>query len=706
MQTVILAGGEGTRLRPLTAETPKPLIKIAGETAIERLLKLLRSHGIRSATVCTRFQADKLREALGSGRHGVRLRWSDEDIPLGTAGCVKNAWNGDDVLVISGDSVCEFDIGGIIAFHEKQGADVTIVVKEVDDPREYGLVTVGEDNVITGFLEKPGYDECLTDFANTGAYVISKEIIARIPDGENVDFARDVFPILLKEGKRLCACVDNGMWHDIGDIPSLLLCQRELLEKSGADAVYDKASLARDCVAAGGTFIEKGAAVGSGSRIIGSLICENACIAGGADISEAVVGKGVTAGSGLIMKRFSALGEGCVVGSGVTVGEGARVAPWTKLPDGAIVRTDIQSGNFTSLSFGDSGEAKGLFGIQDILRFGIAAGGALGLKAVAIGGDGDSAEALSLGLRAAGTAVYWLKNASFGETVFCARRLECTHCFFVSSEIRLVSAASAELTRTEERKIEQAFSRAAIFDRKPAPLIDGAAASSIYLKRLREIVPPEPKINASIRTDSAREAEIFSAIMPEGEGEKVTFAVASDRRTVTALTEGGVIPYENLLLICCKSYFKAKKSVVLPPRAPLLCDGLAREYRSSVIRGASSGRGLTMFSVDPLTMICELSAWLDKESVSLTAAAEVLPKAVYTRRVIEAPEGLPKIMREGFGGARAGEDIMLESGGARAFVRPMKSGRAVQMYIESVSQEAASELSEDIIRRVRGMKHN
>ncbi len=703
MQTVILAGGEGTRLRPLTASTPKPLVPIAGKPAIERLLTLLKKHGIRSATVCAGFCAQTLKEALGTSRCGVRLRWSFEETPLGTAGCVKKAWNGDDVLILSGDSVCEFDLTSILKFHEKNRAAVTIVASEVDDPREYGLITADGDGRINGFLEKPGYDECLTNLANTGAYVISKEIIARIPDGESADFARDVFPLLLKEGKRLFAFSDGGMWHDIGDIPSLLKCQRELLEKEGLDGISEGAILGKSSVASGGTFLEKGAAVGSHSRVIGSLICENACIAENADICEAVVGRGTTAGPGLIMKRFSALGEGCVVGSGVTVGEGARVAPFTKLPDGAIVRTDIQPGGFSSLEFGDGGEAEGISDVRDVLRFGIAAGASLGADAVLIGGSGVFAEALALGVRASGTAVFRLKDASFGESVFCARRLECPYCFFADGGIRLVAAATAELSRVDERKILQAFNRSARVSEKPAPVIDGSAASALYLKGLAQSLPKEPKIKASLRTESEREAGIFAEIMPEGDGERVTFAVASDRRTVTALTEGGVVPYESLLLLCCKAHFSARKSVVLPPSAPLLCDSLAAEYRCSVVRGGTAARGLTMFSIDPLTMICELTAWLERESLSLSAAVTGLPQAVYTRSVIDAPEGLPKLMREGFSGTRAGEDVVLESGGARAYVRPSKNGRAVRMYIESTSQEAAAELSADIVRRIKGV---
>ena len=700
MQTIILAGGEGTRLRPLTADTPKPLIKILGESAVERLLRQLRASGIRSATLCTHFQAEKMREALGTQSRGVRLRYCREEVPLGTAGCVRLAWNGDDVLILSGDGVSGFDYMEILEYHRKTGADVTIVAREVDDPREYGLMTVDKDGKITGFLEKPGYDECLTNLANTGAYVISKEIVSRIPEGEKVDFARDVFPMILSEGKKLYAYIDRSYWYDIGDIPSLLQCQRELLEMENKENLIEKGASVADGAVISGSVIEHDAAVGKGSRVMSSLISEGACIAADADICEAVICKNVTAGEGLIMKRFSALGADCVLGSNVTIEAGARIAPRTKIPDGAIIRTDISAGEFSSLSFDDNGEVRGIFGTQELLRFGMAAGYALGLSSVAIGGGGEGVEALSLGFRSAGTTVYNLGSACFGETVFCARKLECSHCLFVDEGIRLISCASASLKREEERKVEQAYNRATAQETDHAPLIDGAAASDLYIRHLRSILPDKPQISALLRTESTREAQIFSELIPEGEGEKVTFTVASDHRTVSALTEETVVPYENLLILCCKAHFEKRKSVVLPPRAPLSCDKLASEHRSSVIRSSGS-RELTPFSFDPLQMIFEVVAYCTSRGMSLAAVISELPQVVYTKRIIEAPEGLPKLMREGFEGTRAGSDVMLENGGARAFVRPLRSGRAVSLYIESVSQEAASELSADILKRLK-----
>lgn len=699
MTPYILTGGEGTRLRPLTAFTPKPLVKINGETPLDRLFSGLRRAGFQRATLCTCYRADDLRSALGSSRKGIKLRFCEEKSPLGTAGAVRAAWSKDDALILSGDSVCMTDYSAAIEFHRANRADVTMIAKRVDDPREYGLITVSEEGRITGFIEKPGFDRALTDLANTGAYIISEEIMSKIHEGEKLDFAKDIFPELLKEGKRLYAYIDSGFWYDIGDIPSLLRCQRELLQAEGKEVYLDKGvTVGEGSVVSGGTAVESGAAIGSSSRVLSSLIGENASIAPGADICEAVVCKGVAAGERLIMKRFSALGEGCVAGSDVTVCEGARVAPNTVIPDGAVIRTDITSVGFSGLSFYDGGEVRGLSDAADLMRFGASLGTAFGPKPIVIGGSGHIWEAAALGIRSAGVSVYRLSGAAFGETVQCSRRLGCSYCLFAGESLRLISPASGELSRQEERAVEQIFNRGNFRSSfKPARLINAEAEQEIYLEKLRGILPEKPTVSASLRTDDPREAEIFSSCVGESEGEEVIFSVARDRTTVTALAGGEVIPYEDLTVLCCRYWYSRRRSVCLPKTAPTLCYSLARQSRSGAIKGGE----LSAFCLDPIELCFTVIRAVSDGGLTLTEAVAALPKTFYTKRVIETKSGLPKILREAFPQAKAGEDISLESGGARGVVSPQRSGRGISLYVESVSQEAAEELCADIEHRLK-----
>ncbi len=710
MQIVILAGGEGTRLRPLTTDTPKPLVRMLGEPVIKRLLSLLFVSGFREATIADYYLADKLEQSLGAFSNGIKLSYVREDVPLGTAGCVRKAWNGkDDVLVVSGDSVCGFDFNRICRYHKKTSADVTIVTHKVADPREYGLVTADENGRVIGFLEKPGYDSCLTDVANTGTYVISADIIARIPKDEKTDFAMDVFPDLLKEDKRIFAFTESKIWQDIGDISSLLNCQRELLQQEKLEKlILEGASVSESATISAESVIEGGAFVGAECRVQGSLILSGTSLGEESTAVSAVIGENVTTGRGCCFGELSAIGSDCVIGSAVTVDSGVRIENGVRIPSGAHIRSDVSRSGYKHLSFGDLGEASGIeINAVSALRLGMAISKALGPKEITLGSDGtqdNAVQALSLGLRCAGTAVYSLEKATFGETVFAARKLSTRYAVYVSGDVRLIRSDRIELARSEERRVEQAFNRGELDGDKSAPLINAEAASLLYTNELKGKLISPVNAKVSLRTDNKPEAYIFTEVFGHssgGNGESLEFTVASDRKSVFCSAEGRIIPYEKLILIACRHWFSKRLNVRLPQRAPLSCDDYARLEGQTVTHvSASDDLELTPFSFDPLMLIADVMSYLSDRSISLNAAAAELPEIVYTRRTVEVGAELPKLLRRDFAEHRRGRDIVIDSNGAKAYVRPLRSGKSLAMYVESVSQEAANAVCNDVLNRL------
>jgi mannose-1-phosphate guanylyltransferase / phosphomannomutase len=206
MRAVVMAGGEGTRLRPLTSNQPKPMVPICGKPCIEHIVELVHRHGIDDVVVTLAFMPQVIRGYLGDGSAlGVRIEYAVEDQPLGTAGSVRNAKDHLDetFVVISGDALCDFDLGEIIAFHRERGALATLALKSVDNPLEFGVVIVDEQGRIERFLEKPSWGQVFSDTINTGVYVIEPELLDRIPEGETYDFSKQLFPELLAEGAPL-----------------------------------------------------------------------------------------------------------------------------------------------------------------------------------------------------------------------------------------------------------------------------------------------------------------------------------------------------------------------------------------------------------------------------------------------------------------------------------------------------------------------
>ena len=221
MKAVVMAGGEGTRLRPLTSNQPKPMVPIVGKPCIEHILELLRRHELNDVIVTLAFMPQAIRSYFGDGETlGMNVSYSVEESPLGTAGSVRQAVAGGDepVLVISGDALCDIDLTSLLAFHRERKAAVTIALKSVENPLEFGIVVTDPDGRIERFLEKPSWGQVFSDTINTGIYVIEPEVLRHVPAGEPFDFSKQLFPLLLEMGRPLYGYVADGYWQDVGDL--------------------------------------------------------------------------------------------------------------------------------------------------------------------------------------------------------------------------------------------------------------------------------------------------------------------------------------------------------------------------------------------------------------------------------------------------------------------------------------------------------
>ncbi|MGH3504571.1 MAG: nucleotidyltransferase family protein, partial [Nocardioidaceae bacterium] len=220
MRAVVMAGGEGSRLRPLTANTPKPLLPVVNRPIMQHVLRLLKRHGFTETVVTVQFLASLIRNYFGDGEDfGMSLQYATEESPLGTAGSVKNAaeaLSDDTFLVVSGDALTDIDLGKLLAYHAEHGALATVCLARVPNPLEFGITIVGEDGRIQRFLEKPSWGQVFSDTVNTGIYVLEPEILDHVADGEVVDWSGDVFPKLLESGAPLYGYVADGYWEDVG----------------------------------------------------------------------------------------------------------------------------------------------------------------------------------------------------------------------------------------------------------------------------------------------------------------------------------------------------------------------------------------------------------------------------------------------------------------------------------------------------------
>ena len=229
-----MAGGEGSRLRPLTSRRPKPLAPVAGRPVMAHIVELLRRHGIVEIVATLHYLADEIEAYFDTGdAFGVSMKYVVEDTPLGTAGAVKMAHEllaGDAFLIISGDALTDIDLTALIEHHRRAGNDVTIALQRVTNPLEFGVVVTDEHGQITRFLEKPSWGEVFSDTINTGIYVLEPGILDRMQRGRVYDFSKDLFPEMLREGKRLGGWVTDAYWADIGNLEQYQQANYDALE--------------------------------------------------------------------------------------------------------------------------------------------------------------------------------------------------------------------------------------------------------------------------------------------------------------------------------------------------------------------------------------------------------------------------------------------------------------------------------------------
>jgi mannose-1-phosphate guanylyltransferase len=364
VQAVILVGGEGTRLRPLTATVPKPVLPLVDRPFLVYMLEWLRRHGVDDVVMSCGFLATAVRNVLGDGSHlGLRLRFVEEPEPRGTAGALKYAEDllDERFLMLNGDVLTDIDLTAQVAQHERTGAVATLALVPVEDPTAYGLVRTNDDLSVHEFVEKPTADSIDTNLISAGAYVLERSVVDLIPADRNVSIEREVWPQLVGAG--LYAFAASAYWLDIGTPERYLQATFDILEGNVQTAVGERlgtdfvavaenveaagrvvppAIIERGCRIAAGAHVgslvvlAQGVSVGEGSKIERAVVLDGTEVGPGCTLQDCIVAAGVRLGEGTVVSGGAVIGEGVTVGARNVLTRGMRVFPQTELPDGAI----------------------------------------------------------------------------------------------------------------------------------------------------------------------------------------------------------------------------------------------------------------------------------------------------------------------------------------------------------------------------------
>ncbi|MEW2488067.1 NDP-sugar synthase [Streptomyces sp. NPDC048411] len=352
-EAILLVGGKGTRLRPLTVHTPKPMVPAAGVPFLMHQLARARAAGVEHIVLATSYLAEVFEPYFGDGSSlGLHIEYVTEREPLGTGGAIRNVasrlTSGPDepVLIFNGDILTGLDIRALVTSHATYGADVSLHLTRVEDPRAFGLVPTDSTGRVTAFLEKPQTpEEIVTDQINAGAYIFRRSVIDTIPAGRPVSVERETFPGLLASGAHLQGMVDSTYWLDLGTPQAFVRGSADLVlgrapspavpGRCGDRLVLPTASVAADAKLTGGTVIGEDALIGDGARIDGSAVLAGAVVEPGAVITDSLVGAGARIGSRTVLVG-AVIGDGAHVGANNELRDGVRVWCGAVLPDASV----------------------------------------------------------------------------------------------------------------------------------------------------------------------------------------------------------------------------------------------------------------------------------------------------------------------------------------------------------------------------------
>lgn len=750
MKAIIMAGGEGTRLRPVTENCPKPMVKILNRPALYHIISLLKRNGIYDICITLKYMPEKITSYFGDGSDfGVRISYSIENEPMGTAGSVKKCAqfiNGEDFLVISGDCVCSFDLRRAISSHQKSDAIATIVLTSCSDPTPYGLVLCDRQGKIVRFLEKPSWDGVLTDCINTGIYILSSEILNYIPDAVAYDFGADLFPEMLSCGKHMRGYTADGYWCDIGSVSALLDCTFKTMSgQTGiipegretekgvycGEAVPASIKITAPCYIEDGVKFNGGAEIGPNACILrGSVIGGGSkmknCICDGAEIDGAkidggIICRGTKIGAGAHLYENCAVGENCTVSEGAEIMEGVAVSGGVKIGKNAAVYRAVQSGSKKNIAFSRNSVITGDFYTEltgeDLYEI----GGALSeFGEIALASDSSdfsrlAAEIVACGIRSCGADAAVLDTNIKPCALHTASSLGYRVCLFIEGgehlKLCFFDEYASPIPREMQRRIEKL-----IKESKSAPKTVGARRNiggcrEVYLKNLKKAYPAsERKMSVSV---SGRDeiCDMLRSFLDTLGFETVSAQMGvccfstDEGGKLTAEDENGrkIDPYHMTAIAALAAIAQGQRRIPVSDDMPDAVASLARSCGAQTVSPKDGEYSALFYECeylyDPIFAAAHIASFMAEEGVTLAEMYDRIPKFDIYEREFASKYGRAETMRrlsEKFGFEAAEEfsaGLKITRDGCAAVIYPSERERTMVIVADGSDRACARDLA-------------
>lgn len=735
MNSVILSGGDGMRLRPLTCSLPKVMLNVCNIPLLEYNLAVLKRHNISSIIAADRF-SNIIAEHFDAA-HKSAPRFSFGKSPEGTSAALQKAVtehgipHNEPLLVINGGALADFDYGGIVREHKRGGHALTLILTKVPCPAD-GIAAVEDNNVLTDIIQCQPRESCASDKILTGSFVISGGAAAKITDYGR-DLYRDVIPAMLKSGLKIHTVTAEGYFAFLQTPDDLMKITRDVLfgvyphkprTVTNDICIGKNCDIAPDAEITDGAVLGDNVSVGNGAKICGGIIGCGAYIGRRATVNYAIIGRNARIG------ESAGVFEGAVIGEGAVIAESAAVNPNVRIWNGRHIEpfscaaNDIKYGFARPVALdeeGITGETNGIITPQLAATVGCAAA-SVGRK-IAVGcKDGAASEALALavisGIMSAGGDVWYIGETTMPELAYCAKlcgaELSCYVEAGVTAKIRFLAADGLPLSAGEERLIEKGINRGeyrrSTFTRFGRTSFCGEI-KSLYQGKVAGIMPKSAEgIRIIINTPCKRISALCDSIIQDvsdKNGAPMVFHIGGDGVKISAYTEDtGYVFHDKLALICCADRFKRGDTVSLPESFPHAAETLAEKYGGKVLRycfcsdgsdeEARRSAGDSEFVRDGIMLMAELLKIMSESGRTLKELCEELPDFATVNRFIAldaAKLGHTALLRELCTEKQLrGNGVTINDRRGRVMIRPVKTGRGVMMHVESYSAEIASEL--------------
>lgn len=761
MKAVIMCGGAGTRLRPLTENTPKPMLKLMNRPLIDITLERLTDAGIGDISLALGYRAYDLICFCENEKAPVSLGYYEEAVPLGTAGGVKNCvrQSEEDILAVSGDVVFDFELSSILRAHRESGADITIVGARTGDPRRFGAAVTEKDGRVTAFDESPDWETVRGDLVYTGICVLKGHVLGMIPEGRHYDFASELFPEALKDGLDVRCFPAEGYWRDLDEPSDYREANEELLRLPvpffsyrgrmyTADTVLDNNTrilspclIAQDAAFAENCVIGPGCVIGSGT-VFGSGCTAAGCVIGsGCFVSRSSELRGVLLSDAVRIGENAAAENGAVLGYGAQIGRFSRLLPDTKLWPGvkaepeAVVSGELffaGSASFTFEPSGVSGRIASQVGFDDAVRIGQAAASLknVGKIGVACGSSGTAElfrDCCAAGIRSCAAACYDFGTVFESQIFFYACRCETDLFIYVAvSEDEVSFSLYSRCGLPLSHPVSRAFAdnyryRAFVFpeDGRNGELYRMELFSSVYRAALRKLISPFPK-GTAVRVECENPVlnAVLSELFPKNErteGEIIQLLFNRAGSDVY-LTEGGrIYSSTTMLSFLCETEFVRGRDVLLPEEAPSFLDLLAEKYGVSVRRLPEEHPETeteisqdvfldALWAFDPVFLAVKLLSVAFSAGLTPVRLLEERREYFLQKKTCEFsgdPMALRRKMRAAFGDSpEQGAYYTLNGRKGTARVRQLGNSNRLKILAEAADMETAREITAEVMDKI------